>query len=364
MAMKKFLTFFTIAFVLALTFSTWGFAFGQEVAVADEEISYIYISPADLENNEFAGDTQIAVKDKMSGDLLFYLIESYYYPVHKNPLLNLYYELNIDGVDGLVEIATLAEAPKSYENVSLENALPGNILLKDGVTIEIGGNTIDTRDGWTVKLVGVNGDSFFVVASKDTVVVSGLALKESFTSSTVAYHPIDLAIREGMLTETPEVEEPTITDTDKSTILRIVLIIGIAIPAIIIAVMIFKPGRASARSNYDRHAMRTRRDEEIDYDRDRSYDRERDYSRRAPYDDREYRDRYERRDERRDDRRDDYYRDDRRAYDDRGYDRPRDDRDYDRGYSDRGYDDRRYNVRDYNGRDYNDRGYDDRNGRR
>ncbi len=91
MAMKKFLTFFTIAFVLALTFSTWGFAFGQDVALADEEIAYIYISPADLENNETAGDTQIAVKDKMSGDLLFYLIESYYYPVHKNPLLNLLY---------------------------------------------------------------------------------------------------------------------------------------------------------------------------------------------------------------------------------------------------------------------------------
>ena len=181
MAMKKILTFFTIAFVLALTFSTWGFAFGQEVAVADEEISYIYISPTDLENNEFAGDTQIAVKDKMSGDLLFYLIESYYYPVHKNPLLNLYYELNIDGVDGLVEIATLAEAPKSYENVSLENALPGNILLKDGVTIEIGGNTIDTRDGWTVKLVGVNGDSFFVVA--DVVCTGNYCVSENFSAN-------------------------------------------------------------------------------------------------------------------------------------------------------------------------------------
>ena len=264
MAMKKFLTFFTIAFVLALTFSTWGFAFGQDVALADEEIAYIYISPADLENNETAGDTQIAVKDKMSGDLLFYLIESYYYPVHKNPLLNLYYELDIEGVNGLVEIATLSETPKTYENVTLENALPGNLLLKEGVTIEIDGNTIDTRDGWTVKLVGVNGDNFFVVASKDSVVVSGLALKEGFTSSTVAYHPIDLAVREGMLNETPEVEEPADSQTDKATILRIVLIIGIAIPAIIIAVMIFKPGRASARTNYDRHAMRTRREEEID----------------------------------------------------------------------------------------------------
>ena len=345
MAMKKFLTIFTIAFVLALTFLTWGFAFGQDVAVADESISYVYVAPADLKNNEYARATQVAVKDKETGDLLFYLIESYYYPANEVPLLNSYYELRIDGIEGLVEMVNLTNAPQSYEGVTLENALPGNVLLKEGVTISVDGQTVDTRDGWTVKLIGVNGDNFFVVASKDTVTVSGLAPKESFTSSNVAYHPLDLAERSGMLDTTPdgEISENAGDSANKSLILRIVLIIGIAVPAIIIAIMLFKPGRASAKSNYDRHAMRTRREEEIEYDRDRSYDRERDYSRRAPYDDRDYRDEYDRRDDRYD-RRDDRY--DRR--DDR-YDR-RDDR------HDRGYD--RRDDRDYRG------GYDDRNGRR
>ena len=337
MAMKKFLTIFTIAFVLALTFLTWGFAFGQDVAVADESISYVYVAPADLKNNEYAGATNVAVKAE-NGTVLFYLIESFYYPVETKTFDGTtYHFVRIDGIsrDVCVEVTKSAEVKTSLpDNATADNMLPGNVLLKEGVTISVDGQAVDTRDGWTVKLIGVNGDNFFVVASKDTVTVSGLAPKESFTSSNVAYHPIDLAERSGMLDTTPdgEISENAGDSANKSLILRIVLIIGIAVPAIIIAIMLFKPGRASAKSNYDRHAMRTRREEEIEYDRDRSYDRERDYSRRAPYDDRDYRDEYDRRDDRYD-RRDDRYdrRDDRH---DRGYDR-RDDRDYRGGYDDR-----------------------------
>lgn len=333
MAMKKILTFFTIAFVLALTFSMWGFQYGQDVAEAEETISYIHIAPADdsLKANEFAKASNIEVKDKTTGDLLFYLIESYYYPVYAKTLLNTYYELDIDGVEGLVEIASISNAPTTYAGVNPDNALPSNLLLKEDVTISVKGHTVDTRDGWTVKLVGVNGDSFFVVASKDDIVVSGLALKDNFTTSNIPYHSIYQGRRDGMLNQTPDGAVESENNTDKSVILRIVLIIGIAVPAIIIAIMIFKPGRASAKSNYDRHAMRTRREEEMDYDRDRSYDRERDYSRRGAYDDRDFRD--DRRDDRYDDRRDDRY--ENRGYDDRRYDDRRDDRRFGDRYDDR-----------------------------
>ncbi|MBP3291860.1 MAG: hypothetical protein J6M26_05435, partial [Clostridia bacterium] len=140
-----------------------------------------------------------------------------------------------------------------------------------------------------------------------------------------------------ILNKTPDENLGESGDTSKSTLLRIILIIGIAVPAVIIAIMLFKPGRNSAKTNYDRHAMRTRRDDDIDYDRDRRYDRDRDYSRRAPRDyDRDY---------------------DRR--DDRGYDR-RDDRDYDRRDYDRDYN--RRDDRDYRRRD--DRDYDRRDDRR
>ena len=343
MAMKKILTFFTIAFVLTLTFSMWGFGCGQDVALADDAVSYVYIAPADLKNNEFAGQTQVAVKDNGNGETLFYLVESYYYPVVKQITLGTtYYTLDIQGVDAVVMADDTMIIDTLPSGANADNILPQNLLLKEGITLSIKGQTVDTRDGWTVKLIGVNDVNFFVQCSKDDITVCGSALKDNFTSSNVQYHPIALAEREGLLNQTPD--NGTIggnNSTDKSVILRIVLIIGIAVPAIIIAIMIFKPGRASERSNYDRHAMRTRREEEMDYDRDRSYDRERDYSRRQPYDDRNYRD----------DRGYDNRYDDRR---DRGYDdRRRDDRD-DRGY-DR-YDDRR-------DRGYDDR-YDDRNGRR
>ena len=347
MAMKKFLTFFTIAFVLTLTFSMWGFGCGQDVAVADDAVSYVYIAPADLKNNEFAGQTPVAVRNSLykpddPNSLLFYLIESYYYPVIKLDAVGMYF-LQIDGVDKFemyVDATSVIEELPSGANA--DNILPQNLLLKEGITLSIEGQTVDTRDGWTVKLIGVNDVNFFVQCSKDDIIVCGSALKDNFTSANVQYHPIALAEREGLLNQTPD--NGTIdgnNGTDKSVILRIVLIIGIAVPAIIIAIMIFKPGRASERSNYDRHAMRTRREEEMDYDRDRSYDRERDYSRRQPYDDRNYRD-------------------------DRGYDNRYDDR------RDRGYDDRRRNDRDDRGYDryddrrdrgYDDR-YDDRNGRR
>ena len=354
MAMKKILTIFTITFVLALTFLTWGISDGQNVAVADESISYVYVAPADLENNEFAGQTAVEVKDNSSGETIFYLIESYYYPVVKQMTLGTtYYALRVDGVDAVVisDGSNIIDALPT--NATEENALPGNLLLKENITIDIKGYTIDTRDGWTVKLIGVNGDSFFVQASKDVVTVAGLALKDNFMSSDIQYHPVDFAIREGMLNVTPEGEINENEGADKSMILRIVLIVGIAVPAVIIAIMLFKPGRASARTNYDRHAMRTRREEEIDYDRDRSYDRERDYSRRAPYNDRDYRDRDYRRDDHRDSRRDGYrddYYDSRDSYEDRRYE--------DRRYDDRRYDDRRRDDR------YDDRDYDDRNGRR
>ena len=198
MAMKKFLTILTIAFVLALTFSMWGFAVEQDVAVAEETISYIHIAPTDdsLKANEFAGVTNVEVKDKTTGELLFYLVESYYYPVNEKTILNTYYELKIDGVEGLVEISKVNSAT-SYEGVGLDNALPSSLLLKEGVTISVKGHTVDTRDGWTVKLVGVNGDNFFVVASKDDIVVSGPALKDNFPTSDATHLPSGLNPQDG-----------------------------------------------------------------------------------------------------------------------------------------------------------------------
>lgn len=345
MDMKKVLTILTIAFIFAITFSMWGFSAHTDIAQADETISYICIEPADLEKNEYAGATSVAVIGE-DGNPLFYLIEGYYYPVETKSIggKNFYF-LRVDGVSENAYIDTTIAPIALPSGATKENALPGNLLLKENVTISLDGQTVDTHQGWTVKLIGVKDNDFFVQASLGETNVCGLVAKDNFTLSNVVYHPVFQAKREGMLNATPEDEFIGGATTDKSVLLRIILIIGIAVPAIIIAIMIFKPGRASAKTNYDRHAMRTRREEEMDYDRDRRYDREKDYSRRAPYDDRGYDDR-------------DYNgRQDQRDYDRQGYDRGRDNYDG-RSYDQRGYDGYRDGYRDDRPRD--DRPRDDR----
>ena len=346
MDMKKVLTILTIAFIFAITFSMWGFSVDTDIAQADESVSYVCIEPTDLEKNEYAGATPVAVIGE-DGSTLLYLIEGYYYPVITQSIGGKnYYFLRVEGVSNNAYVDSTVAPISLPSGATKENALPGNLLLKENVTISLDGQTVDTRQGWTVKLIGIKDNDFFVQASKDDTVICGLVAKDNFTMSNVAHHPVFQAKREGLLNATPEDEITSLTpNTDKSVILRIILIIGIAVPAIIIAIMIFKPGRASAKTNYDRHAMRTRREEEMDYDRERRYDREKDYSRRAPYDDRSYDDR-------------DYNsRPDQRNYDRQGYDRPRDNYDG-RSYDGRGYDEYRDGYRDDRPRD--DRDYDRR----
>ena len=340
MDMKKILTISALILVLALSFLVWGFQGETGVAEASDTAVFAYVAPSDLENNAYASGSTVAVVDGETGDVLFYLIESYYYPVKSLVVSSdlTVYILDVAGLNATVDVSNLQELPKAYDGVTLENALPQNLLLKDGVTVTLGAHTIDTKTGWTVKLLGLNGDKFFVQASFNENVVFGLVARENFTTENVSYHIIDETARQGLLNKTPDENLSESGDTSKSTLLRIILIIGIAVPAVIIAIMLFKPGRNSAKTNYDRHAMRTRRDDDIDYDRDRRYDRDRDYTRRAPRDyDRDY--------DRRDDR--DYGRRDDRDYDRRDYDRR--ERDYDRR-DDRDYRDRR-DDRDYDRRD-------------
>lgn len=340
MAMKKIITILALTFVLSLGFLTMGLLGLSNVAQAQEsDVIFAYVAPADLENNPYAGQSNVAVIDDDTGDVLFYLIESYYYPATAETWKGeTYFKLAFEGLNASIDTENLVVAPKTYDGVTLENALPSNLLLKEGVTFTIGSHTVDST--WTVKLMGMNEDDFFVQASFGEDTIFGLVEKTNFTTEEIAYHQIDEAIRQGLINKTPDEEVAESGDASKSTLLRIILIVGIAVPAVIIAIMLFKPGRNSAKTNYDRHAMRSRRDDDVDYDRDRSYDRDRDYSRRESRDyDREYRDRDYR--DRRDDR--DYRRDDRDyrdRRDDRDYDRrDRDDRDYRR--DDRDYD-RRY----------------------
>ncbi len=348
--MKRNLKILTLIFVVLCTvFMAWSFGVPGEVANAADSQLYMYVAPSNLEGNPNPGVSSVAVIDGETGDTLFYLVESYYYPV-KSVVISqslTVYLLDGLGINATVDTSTLGadQMPKAFENVSLENAMPANLLLKEGLTLTVDEKTVDST--WTIKPLGIKDDKYYVSASLNDDTVFGLVEKSNFTVEALPYHQIDQARRDGMLNATPDGEIIGNPEGNKSTLLRVILIIGIAVPAVIIAIMLFKPGRGSAKTNYDRHAMKTRRDEDVDYDRDRRYDRDRDYSRREPRDyDRDYRDRDFDRYSRDRDRERDYSRDYRdrdydrrgREYDDRRDDYDRNDRrrrdDYDRGYRD------------------------------
>ena len=135
----------------------------------------------------------------------------------------------------------------------------------------------------------------------------GIADASSFLSFTVGWHPVAETRRAELLAPedpAPEVPDGDLTGGEPSDALRIILIIGIAVPALIIVVLIFKPVRSDARG-YD-NRRKTVKERGTDYDRARSYEADRDRY------DRGYRD---------------YERERARDYDGRGYDG----RDYDRG---------------------------------
>ena len=225
MDMKKFVCTLTLIFVLTLTLSVWGFGVESSVADADDNTIFAYVAPSNLEGNEYAGSSQVAVIDNDTTEVLFYLIESYYYPVRVTTAMGVkYYYVEIDGLNACIDISNLTDEPTSYEGVTLDNALPGKLLLKENVTLTIGDQSVDSN--WTIELIGMIDDNYFVKASFGDVTRFGAVQKSNFTTENVAYHQIDSARREGLINKTPD-EEIVESGSGKSTLLRIILIIGI-----------------------------------------------------------------------------------------------------------------------------------------
>ena len=301
------------------------------IAYASSEKEAVLATVSNLEGNAYPVASSIVLYKESDG---FYIPESYYVTdvVQQKRINYIYYTVQYCGQEFLCQDGALPATSKvtfsddasPYPDVAL--TVVGENLVLNG--------TIVTND-YTIKFLGyhlTDDSQIFVMATYDGNTIYGFAAKESFNAFVVPYHPIAQAERERIL-ESKKPAEPKSGDIlpNTSLALRIVLIIGIAVPAIIIVILLFKPSK-NDRSSGSNRLRRSRRRDEFDYDSSRTYDR--------PYDDRDS---------------------DRRAYDgydDRngGYDRGRDDRGYDRGYErdDRGY--------DRDGRDFDD--YDRRDGRR
>lgn len=320
--MKKFFVLVAVIMVCAACLAACSLTQTSAHGVAEAAGTelYIYIRPdaATLAANESAVPSSVLAQNDSGSE--FYLTSSYCYRVHTvagSYLLDdfnsgYYYIENLP--EGVTASATL---PEGFESSEVPSA---PLALAEGATVTlVNATTVTAEDGYTFAFVGYANQertrvTFAATHEGDTLF--GTAEAEAFMPFTVGWQALAAAEREELVN--PETSsDDNLTGGEPSDALRIILIIGIAVPALIIVLLLFKP--TSKKRGYDKRAMRHDPAQNIDYDRERNYNADRDRY------DRGYRD-YERRSypERRD------Y--DRRDYD---YDRGRgygSDRDYGRDY--------------------------------
>lgn len=216
------------------------------VAQADSSMNVIVAPVSNLEGNATAGASSIKL---IASNYEFYIPESYY-------------------------LTNLKSAVKQYYTVTFQDGISPypDILLtvKEGATLSTSGVTSEH----TIRFLGFATDEsgkIFIAATKDGNTVFGFEDKASFNEFTVAYHPIAQAERDRILDSKKPVE-PSGGDIvpNTSLALRIVLIIGICVPAVIIAVLLFKPSK-NDRSQGKSVMRRHRGKNDFDYDSTRSY---------------------------------------------------------------------------------------------
>ncbi len=236
------------------------------VAQADSSMNVIVAPVSNLEGNANAGASSIKLA---INSFEFYIPESYYLTNLRSAFGN-YYSVSYCGFDFYFESET---TPQTTAVTFQDGVSPyPDILLtvKEGATLSTSGVTSEH----TIRFLGFATDdssNIFVVATKDGNSVFSFESKDSFNEFTVAYHPIAQAERDRILDSKKPVE-PSGGDIvpNTSLALRIVLIIGICVPAVIIAVLLFKPSK-NDRSQGKSVMRRHRGKNDFDYDSTRSY---------------------------------------------------------------------------------------------
>ena len=284
----------------------------QSVASADSAMSLIKAPVSNLEGNAYAGKSTLKLIP-LDGNKAIFVPESYFVE-YKKPYAGDLHEVVYAGklyyVKGASDPSsiTVADDELIYPDVAL--------TIKEGETVTIKGGMLEITNEYVIKFLGYgeDGTEVFVSIVRDgnSPITDFIAI-DKLNTFTVPYQHKTQVERDELLAS--KVEPPVFgengTITPKTSVaLRVIIIIGIAIPTVLIVLLLFKPSKNERR--YAKNSVRSERGkDDFDYDDSRSY---------------------RRREDRRDDRYDGRdYRDDR---DDRDYDR-RDDRDYDRRDYDR-----------------------------
>lgn len=252
------------------------------IVYAASEKDVVLATISNLEGNEYPVASTVALYLEGDG---FYIPESYYVTyVKKVTAIDItYYTVTYCGKEFSCKDSSLPSVSK----VSFDDGIspyPDVTLTIVGESLVLNGNTV-TND-YTIKFLGyhlTDGAQIFVMATYDGNTVYGFAQKDAFNTFVVPYHPIAQAERERIISSKlpPEPKSGDIVP-NTSLALRIVLIIGIALPAVIIVVLLFKPSKNDV-SGGKNQLRRARKKDEFDYDSSRSYSPDRTYDDRNAY---------------------------------------------------------------------------------
>ena len=250
------------------------------IAYAASEKDVVLATVSNLEGNEYPVASTIVLKNE---DGEFNIPESYYVIISQKAMPG-YYFVNYCGEQFFCEESLLSTATK----VTFDNGVspyPDIKLTITGDSIDLKGTAV-TND-YTINFLGyhpTDSTQIYVMATYNGEKKLGFVSKDAFSAFVVPYHPIAQAERNRIL-ESKKPVEPKGGDIvpNTSLALRIVLIIGIALPAVIIVILLFKPSKHDV-SGGKNQLRRARRKDEFDYDSSRSYSPDR------PYDDRGYND--------------------------------------------------------------------------
>lgn len=252
-----------------------------KIVYADSTQEVVYAPVSDLENNEYAGASSIVLMT--IDETPFYIPESYYVSDVTRKIAD-YYQVNYCGFSDTFYIKS-ESAPKTtsvtfQDGVALSPDV--RLTIKEGINIILDGKMLTNE--YTIKLLGYHTEDasqIFIVASYNNEHVFGFANIGSFDNFVVPYHPIAQAERDELIASkfTPDPDSGDIIP-NTSLSLRVILIIGICVPAIIIAFLLFKPSKAE-RTQGKNTLRKNRNRGDFDYDCPRSYssDRQNDSSR-------------------------------------------------------------------------------------
>lgn len=275
MAMKKIAL--TISSILLCVFLAIAILAGMlltcSIAYAQDSQDVVVAPVSNLEGNATAGKSAIILSNDFGK---FYVPESYYVTdISDRPVVvgTYFYTVNYCGeqfyyeATGTIQKQSIVfpDGISPYPDINLTIANGGSLLLES--------TSVNNAD-YTIKFLGYSIDDdnkIFIMAIRDGNSVCGFAQRSIFESFTVPYHPLAEAERNRILDSKlpPEPEKGDIIP-DTSLALRIVLIIGIAVPTVIIVLLLFKPSKKD-RAYGTNQLRRSKSRDEFDYDSSRTY---------------------------------------------------------------------------------------------